>query len=170
MKKLFSSGILDSNVVINDNGWHLLSYERDEDFHSLNVDGEIINITCVNDFNSSISYDKLYIGENKTAPLNFTMELEDFISKYENVEINFIKGLFQSFDASYDQYTIIPNGMLPVFNWQLPIRNNAINISTTGSFYMIFNKPLIIYLIKNKYSFRLLLFQKSRGLLLFNIF
>jgi hypothetical protein len=116
----------------------LVSYLRDGNFHLLTVDGKTVNFTSRKS-DSNTNYDILYIGETNTST-NLTVEMEDFIWEYQNKEINFVKGVYESFGGSTDEYMVIPSGVIPVFNWKLPVRNKGMNKTlTTGIDLRTFN-------------------------------
>ena len=122
---------LRSNEIISDNKWHLVSYQRNKVVHSLTVDGKSVKFTS-KESNSDRNYHILYIGENKTS-MEATIEMEDFIWEYQNKKINFVEGVYELFSSSNDEYTVIPRGVTPMFNWELPIKDRYLNVSlTTG--------------------------------------
>ena len=126
---LLDNVTLRSNEVISDNEWHLVSYQRNKILHSLTVDGKSVNFTS-KESNSDRNYHILFIGENKTS-MKATVEMEDFIWEYQNKEINFIKGVYELFSRSNDEYTVIPKGVTPMFNWELPTKDGYMNVSLT---------------------------------------
>jgi hypothetical protein len=59
--------------------------------------------------------------------------MEDFIWEFQQQEINFVKGVYESFGSRSNEYVVISNGVVPLFNRKLPIRDRIVNVSlTTG--------------------------------------
>ena len=123
---------LRSSDIISDNNWHFVRYRRNEKMLFLTVDENTVNLASAKS-DPNTSYGILYIGDINSASMNLTIEVEDFIWEYENTEVNFVKGVYESFGSSNDEYMIIPSGVIPIFNWKLSTRNKMTNMSlTTG--------------------------------------
>ena len=123
---------LRSSEIISDDNWHFVRYRRNEKMLFLTVDENTVNLASAKS-DPNTSYGILYIGDINSVSMNFTIEVEDFIWEYENTEVNFVKGVYESFGSSNDEYMIMPSGVIPIFNWKLSTRNKMTNMPpTTG--------------------------------------
>lgn len=105
--------------MISDNQWHFVSFRKNGNILSLNVDENSVNLVSRNS-DSNINYNVLFIGENN-GRINSTIEIEDFIWEYQKNEVNFIKGVHESFGSSNSSnYMIVPDGTMPLFNKKIP--------------------------------------------------
>jgi hypothetical protein len=122
---------LSSSQIISDNKWHVVTYRRNGLSHALIVDKKT-DVNFSSESNANRNYDILYIGENNTLT-NATIEMEEFIWEFQQQEINFVKGVYESFGSRRNEYVVISNGVVPLFNRKLPIRDRIVNVSlTTG--------------------------------------
>lgn len=112
---------------IKDNKWHYVSYTKKTKYFTLTVDETTSDKQRIQDssFRKMDYGDHSFLGEIAEKPYINEIKIQDFIwgtfpSKTTMDTVNFVTGLYSTYENHNAGFCVLPDGHLPRFNRKLP--------------------------------------------------
>ncbi|CAB4021189.1 Hypothetical predicted protein, partial [Paramuricea clavata] len=123
-----------SSVEINDGKWHFVEYAKESNYFTLKVDMISTNVLLRSIGFRKMDYDDhSFLGEIAETPYKHDIKIQDFVWKVRWDTVNFVTGLFQTYEDYNAYFRVLPEYVLPIFNRKLPRTAQPLNYKITSS-------------------------------------
>ncbi|CAB3987316.1 neurexin-3-like isoform X1 [Paramuricea clavata] len=123
-----------SSVEINDGKWHFVEYAKESYCFTLNVDMISTEVSLTNMGFRKMDYDDhSFLGEIAETPYKHDIKIQDFVWKVRWDTVNFVTGLFQTYEDYNAYFRVLPEYVLPIFDRKLPRTAQPLSYKITSS-------------------------------------